>query len=92
MAEIQLKPVVSEAISAYHYDPEYKELLIRFRTGAFYVYHDCPKSLADRLDKRHPWHRIFAEVKALPMEKVSQGIKIEPTRVRVKKKNKKKEA
>lgn len=84
MTEITMKPVLSDTIDSYHYDEEYKNLFVHFKSGGFYVYHDCPKALAVRLDKRHPWRRIYADVKALPFDRVSKGIKTGPKIVKKK--------
>jgi hypothetical protein len=84
MTEITMTPVVSDTIDSYHYSAEYRTLLVHFKSGGVYAYRDCPPELAARLDKRHPWRRIHAEVKALPFERVSKGIKTGPRVVKKK--------
>lgn len=84
MTEITMKPVLSDTIDSYYYDEGYKNLFVHFVSGGFYVYHDCPKELAARFEKRHPWRRIYAEVKALPFDRVSRGIKTGPKIVKKK--------
>lgn len=76
MAEITLEPVVSDTISGVAYFPEYEDLVVRFRTSAMYVYHGVKPDLYEKFHKRHPWHRIYAEVKAHPYERLSKGLKI----------------
>lgn len=74
--EINLEPVVSDAVESIKYFPEQRDLIVHFIAGGTYVYHDAPEDLYKRFLKRHPWHRIHAEVKALPTERLSKGLKL----------------
>lgn len=77
MAEIILEPVTySETVDGVAYFPELRDLIVHFKSGGSYVYHNCPPELYERFHKRHPWRRIHADVKALPTERLSKGLTV----------------
>jgi hypothetical protein len=86
MTEIRMTPVVSDTLSAVAYFEEYRDLLVRFRTGSIYVYHNVEPGLYRQMMRyNHPWHRVHAEIRDAekhPYELVSKGVKDVTARVR----------
>lgn len=72
----------SDTVERFAYIPEYKDLLIRFRKGGEYVYHDVPASIPQKLRGRaHVWSKIRDEITAFPYEKLG-SIRTEPLKGR----------
>lgn len=85
MAEKMLEwtPVVSETVERISYVPEYRDLLVWFRSGGGYVYRDIEPELVARLLRPHPWHAVGKEIMAHPYEKLA-SIRTTPKKPRVK--------
>ncbi len=56
-------PVISEAVSAYEYDPASSKLTILFLSGSIYEYFDVPQDFADEFNAPHPWHRVNQRIR-----------------------------
>lgn len=86
--ELQWETTTSETIEAFAYVPEYRDLLVRFKSGGSYKYGNVDEALVKRLRKRHPWHEIGAELRdpeKHPYERMGT-IRTRPLKGRAKKK------
>jgi len=66
-----MKPVISEAVSAYEYESGTLTLLVQFKNGSIYEYSDVPSDFAAEFDIPHPWHRVHARIKAYPYRQIN---------------------
>lgn len=82
MRELEWFPVNSDTVEKVAYVPEYKDLLVTFRKGGEYVYHEVPDSLVKKLrGKRHVWSKVRDEITLLPFERLGM-IRREPLKGR----------
>lgn len=84
-------PVKSDTVERACWVPEYRDLLVEFRSGGRYVYHNVDEPLVKRLRKSHPWHEIGAELRdpeRHPYEKLG-SIRTKPLKGRTVKAKKK---
>jgi hypothetical protein len=61
--ELHWEDCNSDTVEAFAYEPEYGDLVIRFRSGGSYKYANVDEGLVKALRKNHPWHKIGAELR-----------------------------
>lgn len=67
---LDVKPVVSENVVAYDYDPTSQILHVEFHSGGLYEYSNVPQSIAAEFELPHPWRRVNKTLKAYPYRKL----------------------
>lgn len=72
MMNLEFEPVVSETIAEFAYVPEYRDLVVVFRSGGTYRYKNVDASLVKRLRKPHPWHVVGAELRDTTQHEVER--------------------
>lgn len=65
-----VKPVVSDNVRAYDYDPTSRVLLVEFHNGALYEYKNVPQNIASEFERPHPWSRVNKTIRAYSYRKV----------------------
>jgi len=66
-----MKPVISENVSSYEYESGTLTLRVQFNDGSLYEYSGVPSDLAAEFDTPHPWHRVYARLKAYPYRRIN---------------------